>query len=171
QQDTWGFQVRRLIRHKNEEVYWASIPLEASLFRVSLAGDLTGIRGPEPGLNLRLKPFGVAERTEETDFLGGEENDDELDAGLDVKWGLTRTLTLDLTYNTDFAETEVDSQQINLTRFSLFFPEKREFFLENAGTFEFGFNPGATPLLKTFFSRQLGLDPFGEPVPIDWGAR
>ncbi|HYU33779.1 MAG TPA: DUF5916 domain-containing protein [Thermoanaerobaculia bacterium] len=170
-QDTWGFQVRRLIRHRNEEAFWASIPLEANLFRVSLAGSLTGIRGPEPGLNLRLKPFGVAQSTKDTDFQGVQETDEDIDGGLDAKWGITRTMTLDLTYNTDFAETEVDEQQINLTRFSLFFPEKREFFLENAGLFEFGFNPPGTPLLETFFSRKLGIDPFGAPVPIDWGAR
>jgi hypothetical protein len=80
-------------------------------------------------------------------------------------------VTLDLTYNTDFADTEVDDQQINLTRFSLFFPEKREFFLENAGIFEFGFNSPGTPLLLPFFSRRIGISPFGTVVPIDWGAR
>ncbi len=170
-QDTWGFQVRRLIRHKSEEVYWASMPIQANLFRVSLAGDLTGIRGPEPGLNLRVKPFGIGKQAEVPVGGGRTETDEDFDAGIDAKWGLTRTLTLDLTYNTDFAETEVDDQQINLTRFGLFFPEKREFFLENAGIFEFGFNPPGTPLLKPFFSRSLGIGPFGVVVPIDWGAR
>jgi hypothetical protein len=167
--DTWGFNVRRLIRHKNEEVFWASIPLDADLFRVSLAGNLTGIHGPEPGLNLRLKPFGVGDSTK----INGDDkaSDDNKDVGLDVKWGLTRTLTFDLTYNTDFAEVEVDDQVVNLTRFSVFFPEKREFFLENAGIFEFGFNPPGIPFLKPFFSRAIGIGPFGEPVQIDWGAR
>lgn len=169
-QDTWGLQVRRLIRHRNEEVFWASIPLEANLFRISLAGELTGIRGPEPGLNLRLKPFAVGSASN-FQTLDGRASDDDLEAGLDIKWGLTRTTTLDLTYNTDFAEVEVDDQQINLTRFSLFFPEKRDFFLENAGIFEFGFNPPGTPFLKPFFSRRIGISPFGTIVPIEWGAR
>jgi hypothetical protein len=168
--DVWGLNVRRLIRHKNEEVYWASIPLEANLFRISLGGELTGVRGPEPGLNLRIKPFGIGSATDLA-TPGGNVSDEELDAGLDVKWGLTRTLTLDLTYNTDFAEAEVDDQQVNLTRFSLFFPEKRDFFLENAGIFEFGFNSPGTPLVKPFFSRRIGISPFGTPVPMDWGVR
>lgn len=167
--DTWGFNVRRLIRHKNEEVFWASIPLDANLFRVSLAGTLTGIRGPEPGLNLRLKPFAVGESTDVADDDESAENDGDI--GLDVKWGLTRMLTLDLTYHTDFAEVEVDDQVTNLTRFSVFFPEKREFFLEGAGIFEFGFNPPGVPFLKPFFSRRIGIGPFGEPTEIDWGAR
>lgn len=169
-QDTWGLQVRRLIRHKSEEVFWASVPLEANLFRISLAGDLTGIRGPEPGLNLRLKPFAVGSATN-FQTPAGNVSDDDVEAGLDVKWGLTRTTTLDLTYNTDFAEVEVDDQQVNLTRFSLFFPEKRDFFLENAGIFEFGFNPPGTPFLKPFFSRRIGVSPSGTVVPMEWGAR
>jgi hypothetical protein len=168
--DTWGLNVRRLIRHKNEEVFWGAIPLEANLFRISLAGDLTGIRGPEPGLNLRIKPFAVGSASK-LRTPAGEVSEEDADVGLDLKWGLTRQMTLDLTYNTDFAEVEVDDQQINLTRFSLFFPEKREFFLENAGLFEFGFGTPGTPYLKPFFSRRIGVSPFGTVVPMDWGAR
>ncbi|HXU31802.1 MAG TPA: DUF5916 domain-containing protein [Thermoanaerobaculia bacterium] len=168
--DTWGLNVRRLIRHKNEEVYWASIPLQANLFRVSLAGDLTGIHGPEPGLNLRIKPFVVGSASQ-FQTPTGRDSEEDGDVGLDVKWGLTRTMTLDLTYNTDFAEAEVDDQQVNLTRFSLFFPEKRDFFLENYGLFEFGFGSPGIPYLKPFFSRRIGISPFGTEVPIDWGAR
>jgi hypothetical protein len=168
--DTWGLNVRRLIRHRNEEVFWAPVPLEADLFRVSLAGDLTGIHGPEPGLNLRVKPFAIGSASEEQ-AAGRKVADEDGDMGLDVKWGLTRTMTLDLTWNTDFAEVEVDDQKINLTRFSLFFPEKRDFFLENAGLFEFGFDSPGTPYLKPFFSRRIGISPFGTIVPIDWGAR
>ena len=95
------------------------------------------------------------------------------DAGLDLKWGVSRSLALDLTYNTDFAEVEVDQLQTNLTRFSLYFPEKRDFFLENAGIFDYGpphrefFRP---PVLKAFFSRRVGLED-GRQVPIDWGVR
>lgn len=168
--DTWGLNVRRLIRHKNEEVFWAAVPLEANLFRVSLCGDLTGIRGPEPGLNLRIKPFVIGSASE-LQTPAGKASDEDGDIGLDVKWGITRTMTLDLTWNTDFAEVEVDDQQVNLTRFSLFLPEKRDFFLENYGLFEFGFNPPGTPFLKPFFSRRIGISPLGTVVPIDWGAR
>jgi len=146
------------------------MPLQGSPFRISWAGELTGIHPPPPSLNLRLKPFGVAQSSTMS-TPAGKINDDRQDAGLDVKWGLSRNLTLDLTYNTDFADTEVDDQQINLTRFSLFFPEKREFFLENYGIFEFGFNSPGAPLLKPFFSRRLGISAAGTVVPINWGAR
>jgi hypothetical protein len=168
---TWGFNVRRLIRAKSEETFWAPILLDANLFRVSRYGRLTGLENLDPGLNLRVKPFAVGS-VEDLSPAGGDSEED-LDLGADVKWGITRNLSLDLTYNTDFAEAEVDDQQVNLTRFSLFFPEKREFFLENAGIFSFG--PPAltngTPLLEGFFSRRIGVGPFGLVVPIDWGVR
>jgi hypothetical protein len=178
---TWGLNIRRGIRHKNEQVYWSPIPLEADTFRISLAGNLSGLRPPEPSLNLWVKPFGTASAG--TSFVDtGRADPDDTDAGLDVKWGVGRNLSLDLTYNTDFAETEVDDLRVNLTRFSLFFPEKREFFLENAGIFEFGKDGstpfGGAPLIKPFFSRRIGLPP-EEPeepedvqeIPIEWGAR
>jgi hypothetical protein len=98
----------------------------------------------------------------------------DLDVGVDAKWGFTRATSLDLTVNTDFAETEVDAIQTNLTRFPLFFPEKRYFFLENAGIFDFGtreVSASDTPLMKLFFSRRIGLGPGGDEVPIDWGVR
>jgi hypothetical protein len=169
----WGVNFRRIIRRKNEELFWSPIPLDADLFRVSLAGHLTGLVLPRPGLNLALKPFGTA--SDSTFFDSGfRRSVDDAEAGFDARWGMSRGLGLDLTYNTDFAETEVDDLRINLTRFDLFFPEKREFFLENAGIFEFGF-PGTfqedEPLLKPFYSRRLGLTPEGDEVPIDWGAR
>ena len=187
-QSTWGLNVRRVVRRTNEESYWAPIGREigpravARLYAahwVSLAGDLTGISGVKPGRRFDVKPFLVASVAEEPRDQAGETVDqaggrvDQTDAGIDLKWGLTRSLTLDLTYNTDFAQVEVDEQQVNLTRFSLFFPEKREFFLENAGIFEFGPpSQGANqpPLMKAFFSRRIGLDG-GEEVPIDLGAR
>jgi uncharacterized protein DUF5916 len=166
----WGLNVRRLIRARNEETYWAPVPLAADAMRVSLEGDLVGLASPRPGLDLRVKPFAVgAERRFAEPSAAGA--DEKLDLGLDVKWGITRNLALDLTYKTDFAEAEVDDQQVNLTRFSLFFPEKREFFLENAGIFEFGFNSPDATLLKVFFSRRIGNGPGGIVVPIDYGAR
>ncbi|MDX1383651.1 MAG: DUF5916 domain-containing protein [Thermoanaerobaculia bacterium] len=181
--DTWGLNVRRFIRRKNEEVNWAplgrdigprnsTIPLYAAHY-VSFAGTLTGLAEIRPSRPLDIKPFVVAELTERPQTEAGTE--DDVEVGLDLKWGLTRSLTLDLTYNTDFAEVEVDQQQINLTRFSLFFPEKREFFLENAGIFDFGPPNRAegereVTLMEVFFSRRIGLDG-GEEVPIEWGGR
>ena len=178
---TWGLNVRRVVRRTNEESYWAPVGREIgpravsrmyAAHWVSLAGDLTGISGVKPGRRLDVKPFVLASAAEEPRAPTSGTLDD-IDGGIDLKWGLTRSLTLDLTYNTDFAQVEVDQQQVNLTRFSLFFPEKREFFLENAGVFEFGPpSPGGMqpPLMKAFFSRRIGLDR-GEEVPIDLGAR
>ncbi|MCY3933086.1 MAG: DUF5916 domain-containing protein [Acidobacteria bacterium] len=181
-QSVWGLNVRRVVRRTNEESNWAPIGREIgpravsrmyAAHWVSLAGDLTGISGVKPGRRLDVKPFVLASAAEEPRNEASGTIDD-IDGGIDLKWGLTKSLTLDLTYNTDFAQLEVDQQQVNLTRFSLFFPEKREFFLENAGIFEFGPpSPGGgnrPPLMKTFFSRRIGLDR-GEEVPIDIGAR
>jgi hypothetical protein len=163
----WGLNVRRQIRRKNEETFWAPIGLDAGLFRVSLYGALSGVEGFTKGINLNVKPFVTAETTVDETATNGSD-DDGFDAGLDVKWGVTRGLSLDLTVNTDFAETEVDTQQVNLTRFSLFFPEKREFFLENSGIFDFGTR---SSLVRGFFSRRIGIGPDGQQVPIDWGVR
>lgn len=168
--DTWGFNVRRLVARKAEQSYWVQVGRDANITRMSRAGHLSGLRGIEPGLNLRIKPFAVGSRT---DFNTTGVTDDEADLGLDVKWAINRGLALDLTYNTDFAEAEADDQQVNLTRFSLFFDEKREFFLENAGIFEVvpPSQLGGTPPLKLFFSRRIGIAPNGTPVPIQWGTR
>jgi hypothetical protein len=174
--DTWGANIRRLIRRKNEEVHWAPIDLGENVLRVSLAGDLIGMLDLEPGLNLRIKPFGSASSARDyRDPMAEAEN--SFDAGLDLlRWGITNSMTLDLTANTDFAQVEVDNQQVNLTRFSLFFPEKREFFLENAGIFDFakadaagGSNRGG-PLWRVFHSRNIGIDEEGI-VPIVAGGR
>jgi hypothetical protein len=179
--DAWGINLRRMIRRKSEEVNWTPLGRDIgsyrefnqyAVYRISLAGTLEGMRGIEPSHPLNVKPFLVGE-LEETPRSEDDGTRDESDVGLDVKWGVTRNLALDLTYNTDFAEVEADQQQVNLTRFSLFFPEKREFFLENAGIFDFGLplrDPFESPLLKVFFSRRIGLDS-GQEVPIDYGAR
>ncbi|MEM7049206.1 MAG: DUF5916 domain-containing protein [Acidobacteriota bacterium] len=169
--DTWGLNVRRIIRRKNEEVYWSPLPLDAGITRVSLAGHLSGLELPKPGVDLQLKPFAVADSRDDR-FAEGQP-DEEGEIGLDAKWGITRSLTLNATVNTDFAETEVDALQVNLTRFSLFFPEKREFFLENAGLFDFGFGSSALgpPLLKVFHSRRIGIGPGGREIPLEWGTR
>ena len=169
---TWGVNVQRNIRRRNEIVYWAPLPRQYNLLRLSLAGQLHGIRAPAAGRGLKIVPYfaGDLARSDErrrTTALG--------DAGVDLKYAITPALTLDLTYNTDFAQVEVDQQQINLDRFNLFFPEKRPFFLENAGVFSVssvrqvaGGNPGQTEL---FFSRRIGIDENGREIPILGGAR
>ncbi len=166
--DQWSLQIRRSIRRKNEETFFAPLGLEDGFFKLSKAGHLTGLRDLEPGLALNVKPY-VTAAVGESDVEGST---DDGEVGLDLKWGVTRGLGLDVTVNTDFAETEVDEVQVNLTRFSLFFPEKREFFLENSGIFEFG-TPGGRggPLFRLFFSRRIGISEEGDPVPLEWGAR
>lgn len=170
----FGFNVSRIVQRRKEETLWRSWEREGGGFhRVSRAGHLHGLEGlPRPGLNVELKPFALAGATRTRDPVDGRiASDREFDAGLDLKSELRPGLVLDLTVNTDFAQVEVDDQQVNLTRFDLFFPEKRDFFLENGGLFEFG-QPGrfeAPPYLM-FFSRRVGIGPEGE-VPILAGGR
>jgi len=166
---TWGVNFFRSIRHKNEMVYWAPIPKPYALPMVSRAGALTGMRDINRGLDLRLKPFhiGGARRDRTGSALGTSAIND---FGLDVKYGLKAGLALDVTVNTDFAQAEVDEQQVNLTRFALFFPEKRDFFLENSGQFTIS-NQGTDRLMDLFFSRRIGLSETGTPIGIVGGAR
>ena len=166
---TWGVNFMRNIRRKNEQVFWTPIPKPYGLTRVSQAGTLTGMRDVTRGLDLRVKPFVIAGGRR--DRLGRAASSSALrDAGLDAKYGLTSELTLDVTLNTDFAQAEVDEQQVNLTRFPLFFPEKRDFFLENSGQFTIG-NQGTQRRADLFFSRRIGLSETGQPIPILAGAR
>ena len=169
----WGFNVVRMIRRKNEEAIWSGWSRNDGGFqRVSRAGHLTGLDElPRGGANVDLKPYLLTGHAREVDDQGVEESSGRLELGGDLKWEVTPGMTLDLTANTDFAQVEADDQQVNLTRFSLFFSEKREFFLENAGVFEFGartsFEP---PPFLMFFSRTIGVAEDGE-VPILGGAR
>jgi hypothetical protein len=164
---TWGVNFMRNIRRKNEQVFWAPVPKAYGLTRVSLAGAMTGMTGLSRGLDLRVKPFLVAGGRR--DRTAGTVRTASLnDAGLDLKYGLGAGLNLDLTLNTDFAQAEVDEEQVNLTRFGLFFPEKREFFLENSGQFNVNTNDRKAYL---FFSRRIGLSGTGQPIPIIGGAR
>ncbi|MGH9347383.1 MAG: DUF5916 domain-containing protein [Vicinamibacterales bacterium] len=160
---TWGLNFQRNIRRRNETTYWAPLPRQYNLHRLSLAGALGGLTIPDQR-NFTMTPYVLGQtidnpRRPEPVALG--------DAGIDLKYSLTPGLTLDATYNTDFAQVEVDEQQINLDRFNLFFPEKRPFFLENAGLFSVG-NPGEAEI---FFSRRIGIGPGGEEIPIVGGAR
>jgi hypothetical protein len=161
---TWGFNVKRNIRRKNEQVFLAAIPRGSDVFRVSMAAKLTGLDLPQRR-DLKFTPYvlGSANKdyTAATDQL-----DRKGDIGLDVKWGIRPNLTADFTVNTDFAQVEADEEQVNLTRFDLFFPEKRPFFLENASMFQFG----APQTIDLFFSRRIGLAG-GVPIDILGGAR
>jgi hypothetical protein len=162
---TWGVNAMRTIRRKNEQVFLAPVPRGYNLQRVSVAGKLEGLSLPARR-DLKLLPYGSGaitdDRTLRTDTVRRTG-----DLGLDVKWGVRADLTLDLTVNTDFAQVEADEQQVNLTRFPLFFPEKRAFFLENAQVFQLG-QPQAVDL---FFSRRIGLSASGEPIDIIAGGR
>jgi len=175
----WGFNARRNNKWKNEISFLTPIPpafgIGRGSFAASLYPTLTGIDAPAGSKNLEVKPYAVADLNTDRTASPAIANDPHGDAGLDVKYGITQSLTADFTYNTDFAQVEADEQQVNLTRFSLFFPEKREFFLENQGTFAFGASTmvggqpvGDTPLL--FYSRRIGLNQ-GVTVPILAGGR
>jgi hypothetical protein len=161
---TWGVNFQRNIRRRNERSFWAAIPRQYDLNRVSLAGTLTGLETPV-FRTLQATPYALGNV-----LTSGEKPSEttvKRDVGFDLKYSLTPSLTLDGTVNTDFAQVEVDDQQVNLDRFNLFFPEKRPFFLENAGFFSVG-NPGEVDL---FFSRRIGISDTGQPVPILGGGR
>ncbi len=173
----WGFMARRMSRWKNEIAYITPVPNGsgiASVMWASFYADLAGIHTPPAGKNLEVKPYVTGSLTTDRTATPRRNNDPAGDVGVDVKYGLRQNLTADLTYNTDFAQVEADEQQVNLTRFSLFFPEKREFFLENQGTFAFGGAGGAGtagPDVPTlFYSRRIGLDD-GQAIPILGGGR
>jgi len=172
--EPWGFNVFRIIRRKNEEVLWSSWSRSNEGFtRVSRAGHIHGLTDlPRAGLNVELKPYVLGGATGERDSFGRLDTDGEIDIGLDVKYEVRPGLVLDATINTDFAQVEVDDQQVNLTRFSLFFPEKRDFFLENAGIFEMGQRGvfGEPPPFLMFFSRRIGISDDG-PIPVMGGLR
>src|SRR5262249_15737226 len=160
----WGLNLVRSIRRKSEESFWSFIPRQFSLMKVSRAGLLEGVQVPSQRV-ATATPYvlGGAERIFAIDSAARGRSD----VGGEIKYGVTPSLTLDLTVNTDFAQVEVDEQRTNLTRFPLFFPEKRPFFLENAGVFSAG-TPQAVDL---FFSRRIGIDSLGNPVKIIGGGR
>ena len=162
---TWGLNISRNIRRRNELSFWSPVSRAFQFSQIELAGKLHGIEA-RTHRNLKLLPYVIGGVSQ--DFRRAEgRSDTEIDGGLDVKYSLTPGLTLDATVNTDFAQVEVDDVQINLTRFDLFFPEKRPFFLENSGFFEFG----SPREVEIFFSRRIGLDENRLEVPIDAGGR
>ena len=172
---TWGINARRVIRSKNEVSMLTRVPASYSsngVAQMAMAATLVGLETPAQSMNLEFKPYIASSLTTDRTARVPFSNDFGRDVGIDAKYGLTRGLTADLTVNTDFAQVEEDQQQINLTRFSLFFPEKRDFFLEGQGIFDFGgstgWRAGQTPIL--FFSRRIGLSN-GQAVPVIAGGR
>ncbi|HXH08103.1 MAG TPA: DUF5916 domain-containing protein [Vicinamibacterales bacterium] len=183
----WGINLRRIVRWKNEHAFLAPVAAAHSfrgIYRMSSAATLVGLETPRESLNLEVKPYALGSVTTDRQAVPPFSDRPDASAGVDVKYGLTRGLVADVTINTDFAQVEEDEQQVNLTRFSLFFPEKREFFLEGQTIFAFGGQetggprgaaavsmvrpPSNTPVL--FFSRRIGLAE-GRLVPIRGGGR
>ena len=188
---TWGLQMRRSIRRKNEWAHLTQLPSASagpnSIFRISQAATLVGLDLPQQSANVEVKPYAITRLTTDRAANPPLDNKGQADFGVDVKYGITANLTADLTYKTDFAQVEVDEQQLNLTRFSLQFPEKRDFFLEGRGIFDFGrsgtngggatlgFGSGgnSTPSVNAptlFYSRRIGLES-GRIVPVEGGGR
>ncbi len=181
-EQVWGINVRRTVQWKNEMSYLNPVPLvgdsppQFGLFRFSSAATLVGLMPPPESKLFELKPYAISALKTDLEADVPYDNRGSANLGLDAKVGVTRGLTADFTYNTDFAQVEDDEQQVNLTRFSLFYPEKREFFLEGQGIFGFG---GATSqgrgrggdVPMPFFSRRIGIDDDGRAVPILGGAR
>jgi hypothetical protein len=170
-QGTWGLKLIRHIKKKSESSYWPSTTLNADKFQISDAGRITGLENISQGIGLDVIPYitgGVSKKEDLTP-------DPVFDAGIDAFYQITPSLKAAITINTDFAQTEVDERQINLTRFSLFFPEKRDFFLDGANYFSFGINGDAenpqNSQLIPFFSRRIGLDPKGNPVSVKYGGK
>ncbi len=164
-EQSWGFNITRSIRRKNEELYWAFIPRQFNLYRLSLAGTLEKLTVPARRIQT-VTPY-VLGASQTTFPASGSRTTTPVEFGGEIKYGVTPALTLDLTVNTDFAQVEVDDQRVNLTRFPIFFPEKRPFFLENAGIFSAG-TPQAVDL---FFTRRIGIADNGTPQPILGGGR
>jgi hypothetical protein len=162
---TWGFNVMRNIRRHNEQVFLAAIPRGYTIARLSQAAKLSGMSLPARR-DIKAIPY-VAARADKDFTAVSDQLDRQADVGLDVKWGVTPSLTFDATVNTDFAQVEADDEQINLTRFPLFFPEKRGFFLENANIFQFGI----AQTVDLFFSRRIGLSSSGVPFDLLGGGR
>jgi hypothetical protein len=171
----WGVNFSRRIRRRNEDAMWAPLPLQYRVYKMSMAGTMDGLSDLPRGRNLWAKPYGLGNTISGARY---DERETDGDLGLDVKWGLTPRMTLDLTVNTDFSQVEVDREQVNLTRFSQFFPERRDFFLENEGTFGFqdvairNYRTGSSSSrFRLFNSRRIGLSNTREALPIGGGAR
>ncbi len=164
EQDTWGINFQRTVRRKQEESRWTGYRRNQQFTRPVHAGRLTGLQGMSQGIGLEAVPYALAGWRHMPN--GEDDTDYPVDAGIDVSYNITPSLRAAATVNTDFAEVESDERRVNLTRFPLFFPEKRDFFLEGSGVYSFSPRSGVTP----YFSRNIGLYE-GEPVPVLYGGR
>jgi hypothetical protein len=173
----WGFNVYRTRRMSNEISAFSGYPRNFSFTRMDYAGVLKNLQPPPPGPNIRIQPYILASYDRYKNFPASTKpEDNNFRAGGDVKWAISPNAILDLTFNTDFAQADADRQVNNVTRFSVFFPERRQFFLENASLFGVGTRPnedgsGGNMRIQPFFSRRIGLDDFGNPIPLDAGGR
>ena len=166
---SWGINFERVIARKKEEAHWSPISRQHTMNRLVSAGTLIHMNVPT-SRNIKIMPYVLGQNNVNKSETTSKSSDGNF--GLDAKLSIGSSMSLDLTYNTDFAQVEADEQQINLDRFSLFFPEKRAFFLENAGLFSVGTGGGFFgPDIEMFFSRRIGVGPDGEPVPIVGGGR
>lgn len=164
--DTWGVNFMRVIRRKSETALWTGYQRNQGIERPQDGGLLTGLTGMSQGLGLEVVPFGILTGNEQSIANGGDETNTDLDGGLDINYSITPSLKASLTFNTDFAEAEVDQRIVNLTRFAIQFPEQRDFFLEGSNIYQFAPSSNVNP----YFSRRIGLRG-GQPIPITYGAR
>ena len=168
-QSTWGLKIIRQISRRNETGYWPVANLDTYTFQVSDEGDLTGLEGISQGIGLDVVPYALA------GIVNYEDTKAEAigDVGVDAFYQVTSGIKMALTVNTDFAQTEVDDRRVNLTRFPLFYEEKRDFFLDGSGYYNFGLEGNSlySKALIPFFSRRIGLDINGNPVPIIGGLK
>ena len=175
-QIVWGINTGRELARNQEEMIWVPVPASyggMAKYRTANLGRLTGLSGIASSRNLEVLPYVLPGVTQINGNDAGLETEGKFKMGVDVKYGITSNLTADVTYNTDFAQVEADEEQVNLTRFSLFFPEKRPFFLEGAGLFDFGIPRTSfrrPPPMLLFYSRRIGLAE-GNAIPIIFGGK
>lgn len=172
----WGINFFRIRRATNELTTWSAIPRAFSPLRMAYEGTLTGLQPPPPRANVRLQPYLLLSDDQYRGSEIGNRHTSAAKLGGELKWAINPSTVLDLTVNTDFAQADADRQVNNLTRLSVFFPERRPFFLENAGLFGVGLASlsgdwGGQMIVQPFFSRRIGLDDAGRPIPIEGGAR
>ena len=174
---TWGISFGRIARAGNELSNWPAFPRAYGGLRMAYAGKLVKLQAPRPSTNIRVQPYMLYAYNEARDGFKSAYSKSTVKPGGDVKWAINPNTLLDLTFNTDFAQAEVDRQVNNINRFSVFFPERRQFFLENAGLFTVGLDPLSngqadySTRVQPFFSRAIGLDTDGNPLNIDAGAK
>ncbi len=161
-----GVILARNIRSLNEFSSSPAVPRSMTVYRMEYEAILEGLLTPPPSTNIQINPYVLGDY-QYVDNGGNSNSEAEPKIGGDIKWGINTNTVLDLTFNTDFAQAEADAQVVNLNRFSVFFPERRQFFLENSDLF----NPSITTWIRPFFSRRIGLGNNGSPIPIDAGAR